>query len=204
MTLQERTAGEPVVGKTIAKLQRVAGEELDGVHPRLLVARMLAAPLPRYAGSRLRTRLLRLAGFRIGHGTVMWDMPIITGSGDLYHRLTIGELCRINIGCVFELGEQIMVGDYVGFGHQVMVLTTTHEIGPAYRRSMGRRKLPVTIGNGCWIGARVTILPGVTIGSGSIIAAGAVVNRDVPPNTLSAGVPAKVVKELDAEGGSWQ
>jgi maltose O-acetyltransferase len=180
----------------VRKLWQVLREELAGLHPRLFVVRLLLAPLPVHVGSRLRIRGLRLAGFQIGQGTVMWGLPLITGNRDLYHRLTIGRGCWINLGCCFDLGDTITVGDGVAFGHQVLVMTTTHVIGPRGRRAADPVTKPVKIDNGAWIGARCTILPGVTVGAGAIVAAGAVVTRDVPPNTIVAGVPARVIKEL--------
>ncbi|MEP7190805.1 MAG: DapH/DapD/GlmU-related protein, partial [Roseiflexaceae bacterium] len=81
-------------------------------------------------------------------------------------------------------------------GHHVVVLTGSHEVGPPSQRAAALYTKTVTIGDGAWLGARCTILPGVTIGAGAIVAAGAVVNRDVPPNTLVAGIPAHVVKSL--------
>jgi maltose O-acetyltransferase len=78
-------------------------------------------------------------------------------------------------------------------------LTVDHEIGPSENRCGEVLVAPVIIGDGAWLASRVTILPGVTVGNGSIVAAGAVVTHDVPPNTLVAGVPARVVRDLPEE-----
>jgi maltose O-acetyltransferase len=180
----------------VRKLIRVMREEFSGLHIRLLLARILLAPLPMHVGSRLRIHILRLAGFQIGYGCVMWGMPAFTGGRDLYRNLTIGQNCLFNIGCFFDLGAPITIGDGVAIGHQVMILTSSHDIGPPERRAAALAIRSVTIGRGAWLGARSTILPGVTIGAGAIVAAGAVVNRDVPPNTLVAGVPARPIKPL--------
>jgi maltose O-acetyltransferase len=176
--------------------REVLRQELNGFRPRLLLAQLLLAPLPIFVGGRIRTRVMRMAGFNIGRSTLMWGLPSINGTGDIYKNLRVGELCRFNVGCFLELGAEIIVEDLVGFGPEVMILTTTHEVGPSARRSGAPRQLPVRIGEGAWVGARCTILPGVTIGPGAIIAAGSVVNKDVPANTMVAGVPARVVKEL--------
>jgi maltose O-acetyltransferase len=90
----------------------------------------------------------------------------------------------------------VTIGNNVSFGHQVIVLTNTHDIGPASRRAATLCSKAVTIGNGAWLGARCTILPGVTIGDGAVVAAGSVVNEDVPANVLVAGVPARLVRLL--------
>ncbi|MCA9936603.1 MAG: acyltransferase [Anaerolineales bacterium] len=179
------------------KFTQLLREETAGWHGRLQLARILLAPLPPYVGSRVRVRLLRAAGFRGIHpSVVMWALPMITGQGDVYGRLTIGPICRFNVGCFLNLGDSITIGQYVGFGQQVMVLTETHAIGTPEYRSGALTPKPVVIGNGCWIGARATILPGVTIGDGAVVAAGAVVTKDVPPHTVVGGVPAKAIKEL--------
>ncbi len=178
------------------KLVRVLLQELDQLHLRLLLAQVLIFFLPAYVGSRLRTEILRLIGFRIGRESVFWGTVQIYGSGDLYKRLVIGEGCWINIGCIFDLGATITLGDRVGLGHQVLLLTTSHVVGSAERRAGSSTFAPIHIGDGTWVGARVVILPGITVGPGAIIASGAVVTKDVPPHTMVAGVPAKVIRQL--------
>ncbi len=91
----------------------------------------------------------------------------------------------------------VTIGDYVMIGPNTMISTVNHPMTP-----MGRRKhlgigRPVMIGNDVWIGGNVTILPGVTIGNNVIVAAGAVVTKDVPDNTLVGGVPARKIRELE-------
>lgn len=168
-------------------------EEIAPINPRVLLVRILTGMIPRYAGSRIRTHMLRISGINIGHGTVIWETPMMHGDGDILSRLSIGNRVAINIGCFFDLNDQIHIGDQVGIGHEVMILTTSHKLGTAIRRNGDLLKAPVTIEAGVWIGARSIILPGVTIGRGAVISAGAVVNKDVPPNSLVAGTPAKVI-----------
>lgn len=112
-------------------------------------------------------------------------------------KVTIGRGSFLNFGVWIEASEQVTIGKNVGIGHQVMICTSTHEMGPAERRAGAAYAKPVTIGDGVWIGARATILPGVTIGEGAIVAAGAVVAKDVASNTMVGGVPAKLIKTLD-------
>ena len=83
----------------LTKLWQVMREELGNLHPRLLLVQLLLAPLPLQVGSRLRTYGLRLAGFRIGHGSTMCGMPRITGSCDLYSKLKIGRDCPSGPPC---------------------------------------------------------------------------------------------------------
>jgi maltose O-acetyltransferase len=180
----------------MSSFSQLVREETEGLHGRLLLARLLLAPFPAHVGSRLRPAVLRLAGFRIGRGTLMWGLPIITGPADLYGHLSIGQECWFNIGCVIDLGATVTIGDQVAFGHQVMLMTTSHALGPAGRRAGPVFTKPIIIGDGAWLGARATILPGVTVGAGAVVAAGAVINRDVAPHTLVGGVPARLIREL--------
>lgn len=178
------------------KLLRVTREEFSGVHPRLLLARALLWPLPIAAGGRIRSLVLRAIGFRIGRGTILAGTPLILGGRGLYRNLVIQGDCWINMGCVFELGAPVTVGARVSIGQEVLILTTSHQIGGSgHRASMLIRK-PITIHEGAWLGARCTILPGVSIGAGAVVAAGAIVNKDVPANAIVAGIPAQVVKML--------
>lgn len=88
------------------------------------------------------------------------------------------------------------IGNRVNIGPFVRLITDAHEVGTAYRRAGAVSYDPITIGDGAWIGASVTVLPGVNIGKGAIVAAGAVVVSDVPPHTLVGGVPAAKIREL--------
>lgn len=182
------------------RLGRVVREELAGGHVRLSLACVLAAPLPWGVAGRVRTALLRLAGLRVGHGTIMAGMPRIFGGPELERQLTIGPGCWFNSGCTLDVHADLTIEGQVRLGPEVMILTQTHEIGHAGRRAGPLCSRPVRIGPGAWIGARATILPGTVVGGGAVVAAGAVVTRDVPPNSLVAGVPARVIRVLEPTG----
>jgi maltose O-acetyltransferase len=111
-------------------------------------------------------------------------------------NVTIGEGSFINTGCYFDTTGPITIGKYCSLGFQILFVTAFHEIGSATQRAGPAMGLPINIGNGCWIGARAIILPGVNIGAGCIIGAGALVNTDCLPNSLYGGVPAKKIKDL--------
>ena len=178
------------------KFARQVFRQLGEIQFRVLLARVLLAPIPFYMLGVVRTRVLRAIGFDVGRGTDFAGMPTMTGYGDIYSRLVVGAECWFNIRLTLNLGNRITIGDRVSIGHEVMMLTESHELGPEERRAARLISMPIVIGSGVWIGARAIILPGVTIGDGSVIAAGAVVAQDVPPNVLVGGVPARVVREL--------
>ncbi|MEO8905004.1 MAG: transferase [Polyangiaceae bacterium] len=120
----------------------------------------------------------------------------ITGARNGCELLSIGTFTLISGDLHVDMGAAIEIGDQVRIGHGVSLLTVDHEVGPEQMRAGTRKFGPIEIEDGAWLASRIIVLPGVTIGAGSIVAAGAVVSRDVPPNTLVAGVPARVVRTL--------
>ena len=161
---------------------------------------LAASALPDGRLFRLRVRLLQLAGCAVDRSATLMDVPRVTAPDKAASRLRIGAGAFINIECVFDLAAPVTVGDKAYLAHRVMILTASHEVGPAGRRAGPRTAAPIVIESGAWIGAGVTLLPGVTIGAGSIVAAGSVVIDDVKPDTMVAGVPARPVRELVGAG----
>jgi|AFSR01.1.fsa_nt_gi maltose O-acetyltransferase len=181
---------------TSPKLLRILYEELAAAQPRMWLISGLIRLLPRYTASRVRPLLLRLAGFHIGRSTIIMGPLRLHGFGPIHKRLRIGSYCIINTDCFLDLNDQITIADHVGIGHEVMILTASHQMGGANHRAGPLTTAPVTIETGAWIGARVLILPGVQIGAGSVVAAGSVVTRPVPANTMVGGVPARPIRSL--------
>jgi maltose O-acetyltransferase len=180
----------------VDRIRHVIREEFDALHPAVLLGSAVARLLPKYVGNRLRAAILRRAGWSIGRYSTLGGVPTFAGSGSIQRRLSIGERTWVNVGCFFELHDEIRIGDGVAIGHDVLFLTSSHQIGPHDWRAGKRTTGPITVHSGVWIGARSVILPGVTLGAGSVVAAGSIVNRDIDPDTLVGGVPAKVVKRL--------
>jgi acetyltransferase-like isoleucine patch superfamily enzyme len=113
---------------------------------------------------------------------------------DFGENITIGKNVFVNHACTFMDRGGITIEDNVLIGPKVNLITTNHPINPAERRATISN--PIFIKKGVWIGVGVTILPGVTIGENSIVAAGAVVSKDVPDNVIVGGIPAKFIKSI--------
>jgi acetyltransferase-like isoleucine patch superfamily enzyme len=127
----------------------------------------------------------------IGDHFQIWSahrQTLITGWG----RIRMGDRVFVNSGAVVFSASEIVIGNDVALANEAYLMDSdSHGVE-------GRpvKEAPIRIGDGTWIGARAMVLPGVTIGSRCLVAAGAVVSRDVPDDTLVAGNPARVVREL--------
>ena len=113
---------------------------------------------------------------------------------DCGRNIHIGKNVFINAGCKFQDQGGIYIEDGALIGHNAVLATINHMEDPEKRAGMIFE--PIHIGKNVWLGANVTVLPGITIGEGSIIVAGAVVTKDVPTNMIAAGVPAKVIRKV--------
>ena len=110
-------------------------------------------------------------------------------------NIKIGKNVFINAGCKFQDQGGIEIGDGALIGHGVVLATLNHDFAPENRSTL--HPSAIKIGKNVWIGSNATVLPGVSIGDGAIVAAGAVVTRDIPAKTIAAGVPAKVIRKID-------
>lgn len=120
--------------------------------------------------------------------------PFTTDCGK---NIEVGKNVFINSGCRFQDQGGIRIGDGVLVGHNVVLATLNHDMDPKKRSTL--HPSPIHIKDNAWIGANATVLPGVTIGEGAIIAAGAVVTRDVAPNVVVGGNPAKQLKTIETK-----
>ncbi len=143
-----------------------------------------------HTAEELRALMSELVGYEVDEGFGLFP-PIYSDFG---RNIKLGRNVFINSGCCFQDQGGIELGDGCMIGHQVVIATLNHDLMPERRASMIPAK--VTLGRNVWVGAHATILPGVTIGDNSVVAAGAVVTKDVPANCVAAGVPARVVKRL--------
>lgn len=138
----------------------------------------------------IRERLGEVIGKEVDGSTTIFA-PFYTNFGRF---ISLGNHIFINHACSFLDMGGITLEDHVLVGPKVNLITENHPLNPADRRSMICK--PIVIKRNAWIGAGATILPGVTIGKNAVIAAGAVVSKDVPDNTIVGGVPAKVIKTI--------
>jgi acetyltransferase-like isoleucine patch superfamily enzyme len=183
----------------LGRAKRVALEEVENLHFRLLLANLIVGLLPNVTFSRLRTAIYRLAGVQIGPHSLILGRIGFTGFGPIGRRLSIGSNTIINGDCFADLNAEVHIGNWVSIGHHVTFITAAHDLGPAACRAGRLRPDAIVVGDGSWIGARSTILPGVTIGASSVVAAGSVVSGSVPPNRVVGGNPARPLKSLPPE-----
>ena len=143
----------------------------------------------------LRALVARLTGGEPGEGFCLFP-PIYADFGK---NLFFGKNVFVNSGCCFQDQGGIYIGDNCMIGHQVVFATLNHMLEPDRRASM--RPGAICLGKNVWVGSHATILAGVTVGDNAVIAAGAVVSKDVPADTVVGGVPARVIKHI---GGAPQ
>jgi acetyltransferase-like isoleucine patch superfamily enzyme len=158
-----------------------------------LVARTQALSVALNASSdidEVRERLSEIVGSSIDKSTRIFP-PFYTNFG---HFITLGKNVFINHACSFLDMGGITIEDDVLIGPKVNLITENHPLDLAGRQTLLLK--PIVIKRNAWIGAAATILPGVTIGENAVVAAGAVVSKDVPANTVVGGIPAKVIKVI--------
>jgi len=139
----------------------------------------------------LREQLSNIIGATIDKSTTLFA-PFHTNFGRF---ISIGKHVFINHACSFLDMGGITLEDHVLLGPKVNLITENHPLDPVNRRGMICK--PIVIKRNAWIGAGATILPGVTVGENAVVAAGAVVSKDVPANTVVGGIPAKILKTIE-------
>lgn len=174
----------------------VAGSEL---HQEVIKisneAMMLTAQLngAYHTPEEVRVLFSKIIGEDVDDGFCLFP-PFYTDFGKNIH---MGKSVFINSGCHFQDQGGITIGDGSLIGHNVVLATINHDFDPAHRGD--NHPAPIVIGKNVWIGANATVLPSMTIGDGAIVAAGAVVTKNVPPNVVVGGVPARIIKRIAIE-----
>jgi acetyltransferase-like isoleucine patch superfamily enzyme len=147
---------------------------------------------------------LRRYGARIG-ADVRFRSPLVIHNsnaerGRYYENLQVGDHCYLGRELFLDLQDRIVIEDQVTISHRVMILTHTDAgNSPLKGEFIATDQAPVLIRRGAYVGANVTILQGVEIGESSVVGAGAVVTRSVPPASVVVGTPARVIKTLEVE-----
>ena len=177
----------------------LAGELYDALDAELVAARTRARDLcqalnaSREADQEGRRTILR-ALFGAGGDSVWMQPPFYCDYGT---NITLGERVFFNFNCVVLDVCPVRIGDYTLFGPGAQVLTPLHPLDATLRRREEYGK-PVEIGSDVWVGAGALILPGVRVGSRSVIGAGSVVTRDVPDDVFAAGNPCRVIRAIES------
>lgn len=175
---------------------KTKSQEAREVIGRVKVATRLSAELSAFCydePEQIRAAFEELIGKPVGASFSLIP-PFYTDYG---LNITVGRKVHIGYECMFTGHAPIEIADEVMLANKTNLVTGGHPVPPSQRRDY-LTGAPITIETNVWIGTAATVLPGVTIGAGSVVAAGAVVTRDVPPATLVAGVPATVIRELES------
>lgn len=181
---QRMRAGEP-----IRKNDSEYGTLMDAVTRTIHLCSKMNAESTHV--NQVRDKISEIIGTEIDESTTIFA-PFYTNFGRF---ISLGKNVFINHACSFlDLGG-ITIEDDVQIGPRVNLTSENHPLDPNDRKTLILK--PIVIKRNAWIGANATILPGVTIGENAIVAAGAVVNKDVPANCVVAGVPAKIVKKIE-------
>ena len=138
----------------------------------------------------VRGLLSELFGYRVPESLRVFP-PFYTDFG---RNITVGRDVFINACCHFQDHGGVTIGDGCQIGHNVVFATLNHGLSPEDRQNT--YPAPIVLGRNVWVGSNATILQGVTVGDNAVIAAGAVVTKDVEPATVVGGVPAKVIRRI--------
>ena len=141
--------------------------------------------------TQIRNLLSEIIGSQIDRSTIIFA-PFYTNFGQ---HIKIGKNVFVNHACSFLDMGGITIEDDVQIGPRVNLVTENHPVDPSARKDLDLKS--ILIKRNAWIGAGATILPGVTVGENSIVAAGALVNRDIPANTIVGGVPAQIIRSIE-------
>ena len=144
-------------------------------------------------GSERRSELMHAFFAEMGEGAYV-ELPVHANWGCGTHW-GAGSYANFNLTLVDD-GE-IFIGDHTMIGPNVTLVTTGHPVRPDLRERYAQFSEPIHIGYNVWIGANVTVLPGVTIGDNAVIGAGSVVTKDIPADTVALGTPCRVVREIN-------
>ncbi|ELR66708.1 Maltose O-acetyltransferase [Photobacterium marinum] len=176
----------------------INGEDFNGLDPEICAIRDNASSLKQQInnnpGDKMQELLEELLG-SLGKGSIVTP-PFLCEFGKTIH---IGSNTFLNMGVTMLDNTEIHIGNNVLIGPNAQFYTPTHSLDYQSRQRWETTCKPITVEDDVWIGGQVVICQGVTIGARSVVAANSVVTRDVPPDTLVGGSPAKIIKKLNSE-----
>ncbi|MBR5871612.1 MAG: sugar O-acetyltransferase [Clostridia bacterium] len=149
--------------------------------------------LTRPSQTELRRALLERMFASVGEGVYIEPPLHANWAGKHVH---LGRDVYFNFNVTLVDDNDITIGDCTMVGPNTVIATASHPICPELREQGGQFNLPVVIGKNCWLGAGVIVLPGVTIGDNTVVGAGSVVTKDLPPNVVAAGNPCRILREI--------
>ena len=171
----------------------------------------------------LRARWYLRNATSLGERVRVWGRPVVRNSGSLIigqraslvsgaipiqlrierdGKLEIGARTFMNYGCSIEATKLVRIGPNCKIGMEVLMMDNDfHQVDPV-ERGIRPPSAPIILEENVWLGARVIVLSGVTIGANSVVAAGSVVTRDIPPRSVAAGQPARVIRSIDNSGST--
>lgn len=164
--------------------------EPERVHARARASALLARYNRTGSGDPTRSEILRELFGRVG-ADIAIEPPFHCDYGS---NIEVGERFYANAGCVFLDGAPVTIGARVQLGPQVQLLAVSHPLDRGQRAAGLEYGEPITIGDDAWLGGGAIVLPGVTIGEGAVVGAGSVVTRDVAPEAVVAGNPARALR----------
>jgi maltose O-acetyltransferase len=181
------------------KEKMLAGESYNCLDPDLVAERQKTKDLLRLynlteAVSERQTILEQLLG-KIGQNSII-ETPFYCSYG---HHIHIGDHVYLNVLCTILDNNEVHIGQHVMIGPAVQIYTAAHLLQAEYRIQGWEVAKPIVIEDNTWVGGGAIILPGVRIGRNAVVGAGAVVTRSIPANTIVAGNPAKVIRELEQQ-----
>ena len=153
------------------------------------------------AGLKERERVLKeIVGT---YGEELYVIPPVPANCGLRH-VHFGKRVVVNFNCSFVDDGDIFIGDDTMIGPNCTLATAIHPVSPRLRKYKIQRNKPIHIGRNVWLGGGAIILPGVTVGDNSIVGAGSVVTKDVEPNTIVVGNPARVLRKITADDDLYE
>ena len=191
MTTPERPAGERTMRERMLAGELYLADDPVLAEEQARAARLLDRFNQTNDGAERHGLLLELLG-ELGEGSEI-KPPLRCDYG---YRIRVGARTFVNYGLVALDVASIAIGDDVQIGPNVQLLTPTHPIDPDARRAKWGAAEPIAIEANVWLGGGVIVLPGVTIGENTVVGAGSIVTKDLHPNVVAAGNPARVVRSL--------